>query len=65
MFEENSREWTISRKMTIQKEQEEQEKQQTNKQTKQRRGNSVWESNDNLEIPDKTVTSDIPGLPSK
>ena len=42
--------------MTTQKEQEEQEKQQT----KQRRGNIVWESNDNLEIPDKTVTSDIP-----
>ena len=35
-----------------------------NKQTRKEIGDRKWESNDNPEIPDRSVTSEIPGLPS-
>ena len=42
--------------MTRQKEQEDQ--------TEKKRGDRKGESNDSPEIPDRRITSDIPGLPS-
>ena len=56
-FLEKSGEWTISRKMSRQKEQEDQTE-------KNKRGDRKGESNDSPEIPDRRITSDIPGLPS-
>ena len=51
-----SGEWTISRKMTRQKEQEDQTE-------KNKREDRKGESNDSPEIPDRMETSDIPGFP--
>ena len=51
-----SGQWTISRKMTRQKEQEDEAE-------KNKRGDRKGESNDNPEIPDRRDTSDIPALP--
>ena len=54
---EKSGEWTISRKTTRQKKQED-------KAEKNKRGDRKGKSNDSPEIPDRRLTSDIPGLPS-
>ena len=55
--EKESGEWTISRKMTRQKEQKDWAE-------KNKRGDRKGESNDSPETPDRRITSDIPGLPS-
>ena len=57
-WKKKSGEWTISRKMTRQNEQED----QVGK--KNKRGDRKEESNDSPEIPDRRETSDIPGLTS-
>ena len=51
----NLEEWTISRKMTRQKEQEDKAENQN--------GDRKGESTDSPEIPDRGEASDIPGLP--
>ena len=56
-WKKKAEEWTISRKMTRQKEQED-------KAEKNKRGDRKGKSNDSPEIPDRRLTSDIPGHPS-
>ena len=55
-WKKKAEEWTISRKMTRQKEQEDLAEKQN------KRGDRKGKSNDSSEIPDRRMKLDIPGL---